>query len=121
MKMPNGEWRNCEDVEWRNFDGDSMADKWSKNRTGDTENPFLSDYANLGTNVKSMGKNRNEINTSFGRNIMKQLQSRSVDNALKHAFKEILDICDRIQLTTSVVSLAKEIYIHTIIATSIID
>lgn len=52
---------------------DSMAKKWSKSRAGDAENPFLSENANLSTNVKSMDKNRNEITTPFARNIMKQL------------------------------------------------
>lgn len=100
----------CEDAEWRNFEGDSMAEKWSKSRTGDAENPFLSDDANLGTMVKSMDKSRNEGRNSFAGNIYKQFKRRSVDNALNHAFKEINDMADRINLPASVVLLAKELY-----------
>lgn len=100
----------CEDAEWRNFDGDSLADKWSKNRTGDAGNPFLSDDANLGTIVKSMDRNRNEGSNSFAGNIYKQFKRRSVDNALNHAFKEINDMADRINLPTSVVLVAKQLY-----------
>lgn len=36
----------CEDAEWRNFNDDSITEKWSKSRTGGAENLFLSDDAN---------------------------------------------------------------------------
>lgn len=99
----------CDEAEWRNYEGDSMADKWSKCRTGGAENPFLSDDANLGTIIKSMDTNRNETK-SFAGNIMKQFKRRSVDNALNHAFKEISDMSDRINLPSSVVLVAKQLY-----------
>lgn len=100
----------CEDAEWRNFEGDSMADKWLKSRTGGAENPFLSDDANLGTIVKSMDTNRNDASKSFASNIVKQFKRRSVDNALQHAFKEINDMGDRINLPASVTLVAKQLY-----------
>lgn len=99
----------CDEAEWRNFEGDSMAEKWSKSRTGDAENPFLSDDANLGTIVKSFDANRN-VDKSFAGNIIKQFKRRSVDNALNHAFKEINDMADRINLPTAVVLQAKQLY-----------
>lgn len=98
-----------EEAEWRNFEGDSMADKWSKSRAGDAGNPFLSDDANLGTVVKVMDTNRNE-SKSFGSNIVKQFKRRSVDNALNHAFREINDMGDRINLPSSVTYAAKQLY-----------
>lgn len=98
-----------EEAEWRNFEGDSMADKWSKCRTGDAANPFFSDDANLGTMVKSMDTNRNETQ-SFAGNIVKQFKRRSVDNALKHGFKEIDVMADRINLPSSVTLVAKQLY-----------
>lgn len=99
----------CEEAEWRNFEGDSMADKWLKSRSGDAGNPFLSDDANLGTMVKTMDANRNE-SQSFASNIVKQFKRRSVDNALIHAFKEINDMGDRINLPSSVTDVAKQLY-----------
>lgn len=99
----------CEEAEWRNFEGDSMADKWSKCRTGDAGNPFLSDDANLGTVVKTMDTNHN-ANKSFASNIVKQFKRRSVDNALNHAFREINDMGDRINLPSSVTYAAKQLY-----------
>lgn len=99
----------CDDAEWRNFDGDSLADKWSKCRTGAAENPFFSSEYNLGTHIKMMDQNRNNAETYSG-NIVKQFSRRSVDNAMKHAFKEIDDMSDRISLPDSVVRRAKELY-----------
>lgn len=97
-----------DEAEWRNFEGDSAAEKWAKSRSGDAENPFLSDDANLGTTIKSMDTNPNK--TTYAGDIVKQFKRRSVDNALKHAFKEINDMGDRINLPASVLSHAKQLY-----------
>lgn len=99
----------CDDAEWRNFDGDSLAEKWSKCRTGAAENPFLSADFNLGTNIKMMDVNKNNV-TSYSGNIVTQYKRRSVDNALVHAYKEIDDMSDRINLPNSVVRAAKALY-----------
>lgn len=99
-----------EESEWRNFEDDSLAEKWAKCRTGDAANPFLSDDANIGTLIKQFGQIRNEGDNSFSRNIHRQFKRRSVDNALLHAFKEIRDMADRIHLPVSVTLLAQQHY-----------
>lgn len=99
----------CDEAEWRNFDGDSVAEKWSKSRTGDVENPFLSADCNLGTTIKMFDGNKNN-DSSYSGSIMKHFKRRSVDNALMHAFKEINDMGDRISLPFSVVLRAKQLY-----------
>lgn len=99
----------CDEAEWRNFEGDTQAEKWAKSRVGDTENPFLSDDFNLGTSIKIMDKSQNK-SISFGGNIMNQYKRRSVDNALSNAFKEIDTIGSRISLPPSVLLKAKTYY-----------
>lgn len=98
----------CDDAEWRNFEGDTQAEKWAKSRVGDTENPFLGDNFNLGTMVQNFDKNSNKV--SFSSNILKQYKRRSVDNALSHAFKEIDTMGDRKHLPAAVTQKAKALY-----------
>lgn len=102
----------CDEAEWRNFESDSIADRWSKCRTGDAEMPFLSADYNLGTVVRAAADTKSQPKTSasFAGNIVNQYKRRSVDNALIHAYKEIKDIGDRINLPDSVLHLAKYIY-----------
>lgn len=99
----------CDEAEWRNFDGDTQAEKWAKSRVGDSENPFLSDDFNLGTTLKMIDKNQNRV-SSYGGSIVNQYKRRSIDNALKHAFKELDMMGDRISLPSSVLSRAKALY-----------
>lgn len=95
-----------DEAEWRCFGDDTQGEKWAKSRAGDTENPFLSADFNLGT---SIGPNSTSSN-SYSSNIVKQYKRRSVDNALTSAFKEIAAIGDRLNLPSSVLAKAKELY-----------
>lgn len=101
----------CDEAEWRNFADDSNATKWTKSRAGDAENPFLSADFNLGTIIKSFDDSKTKTkDDSYAGNITKQYQRRSVDNALKHAFRVIDNMGDRINLSSSVLFRAKALY-----------
>lgn len=97
-------------AEWRCFGDDTQGEKWSKSRAGDAENPFLSADFNLGTTIKMFGPNQTASTNNYSSNIVKQYQRRSVDNALKHAFKEIATMGDRLNLPSAVLSKANSLY-----------
>lgn len=95
----------CDEAEWRDFNDDTKAEKWAKSRVGGPENPFLTDDANLGTIISSVNARNN-----FSLDVAKHFKRRSVDNALKYAFKEIQEMSERINLTSSVIICAKKVY-----------
>lgn len=97
----------CDEAEWRTFEGDTEAEKWSKNRAGDAAIPYLSEEFNLGTTIKAMDQKQDE---TYGGNIVRQFKRRSVDNALNHYWREIDEMGERIHLPKSVVSSAKALY-----------
>lgn len=99
-----------DEAEWRCFGDDTQGEKWSKSRAGDAENPFLSANFNLGTTIKTFGPNQTASTNNYSSNIVKQYERRSVDNALKHAFKEIATMGDRLHLPSSVLSKANSLY-----------
>ncbi|XP_055321157.1 transcription initiation factor IIB-like [Sitodiplosis mosellana] len=99
-----------DEAEWRCFDGDTQVEKWSKSRTGDAGNPFLSADFNLGTTIKMLAPKQMASTNNYSSNIVKQYQRRSIDNALQHAFKEIATMGDRLNLPSSVLSKANALY-----------
>lgn len=99
-----------DEAEWRCFGDDTQGEKWSKSRAGDAENPFLSADFNLGTTIKMFAPTPAASSNNYSSNIVKQYQRRSVDNALKHAFKEIATMGDRLNLPSSVLAKANALY-----------
>lgn len=98
----------CDDAEWRNFADDSNAVKNLKSRVGGSENPFLSDDANLGTIVQITGND--ERQSAYGESIKNAFSKLSVDRALSTAFSRISEMCDRMQLPDGVTQTAKKLY-----------
>lgn len=97
-----------EDAEWRCFGDENISERWAKSRIGHAENPLLGDEGNLGTSIRF--DDLKSINTTFGANIHKQVNRRSVDKALIHAFEEIRTTGYRIHLPESVLHRAQFVY-----------
>ena len=95
----------CE--EWRTFADDNASEE--RNRVGGQANYFLSDYANLATNISAHPRTYNQ----FGQAVLHYANRRSVsgiDRALTAAFRTIATIADRLHLPQSVVNQANYLY-----------